>query len=222
MAKTIQTKITNVLKRNRVMDLRLLQEILGDRSRASLFRDLTKIDYFSSYSHAGRFYTLKTTPAFDSYGLWHFNDIGFSKYGNLKSTIIHFINSSKCGLKHLDLKDRLKIPVYNTLLNLVNSKQIARVDFNGSYLYVSKDMATSKLQIEMAEKRQETEINIPSEKIPPWMAIEVLTEVIRDNRAESEPLKIAARLSLRGVRVTFNQVKEVLEFYEVKKTHPTK
>ena len=62
-----QMKIIRLLQRNRVMDLKSLQENLSGRSRASLFRDLATIDYFSSYSHRGRFYALKTTPEFDSY-----------------------------------------------------------------------------------------------------------------------------------------------------------
>ena len=176
----------------------------------------------SSYSHGGKFYTLKTTPTFNTDGVWHYSEIGFSKHGNLRDTITQFINSSKAGMKHLDLKDRLKIPVYNTLLDLVNSKQITKVCFNGTYLYISNDSVLSNSQLETAKKRQEEKINIPSEEIPVWMTIEVLAEVIRASRMEAEPLKIAARLSLRGVRISFERVKEVLEFYEVKKTPPIK
>lgn len=220
--KSNQAKIINLLQHHRVMDLKSLQKKLEGRSRASLFRDLAVVDYYSSYSHGGKYYTLKTTPVFDSYGLWHFRDIGFSEYGNLKDTIVHFVNSSKHGLKHLDLKDRLKIPVYNTLLDLVNSKQITRMELDGSYLYMSKDVVISKEQLLKFKEKRAAKINLPSSNIPAWMAIEVLSEVIRYSGAEAEPLRIAARLSLRGIQISFNQVKDILEIYEVKKTRPTR
>ena len=76
--------------------------------------------------------------------------------------------------------------------------------------------------MEEAKEKQMTKNSLPSENISTWIAIEVLTEVIKENGAETEPLKIAARLSLRGVAISFNQVKEVLDFYEVKKTPPTR
>ncbi len=217
MSENTKMKLIHLLQRNRVMDLKSLQKNLNGRSRASLFRDLMNVDYFSSYSHMGKFYTLKITPTFDSYGLWHFKDIGFSKHGNLRDTITHFINCSKHGMKHLDLKDRLKIPVHGTLLNLVNSGEIARVNLDGNYLYVSNKLSISKLQIDATRKRQKLEINLPSENIPTWMAIEVLTEVIKESSVEAAPLKIAFRLSSRGKKISFNQVKKVLEFYEIKK-----
>jgi hypothetical protein len=217
MQKNIQDKITHLLRCNRVMDLTSLQKNLDGRSKRSLFRDLLHLDYFSSYSHAGSFYTLKSTPAFDSNGLWRFNEIGFSKHGSLRDTIIYFINESKTGMKHLDLKDRLQIPVYNTLLALVRSNEISRVDLNGSFLYVNKDTSISRIQIERLEKKLILKTESQLKNIPTWMAIEVLSEVIRESQVTAEPLKIAARLSLRGLKISFDEVKQILEFYEVKK-----
>jgi len=222
MQKNIQDKITHLLRRNRVMDLASLQKNFDGRSKRSLFRDLLHLDYFSSYSHAGSFYTLKSTPVFDSNGLWQFNEIGFSKHGSLRDTIVYFINESKAGMKHLDLRDRLQIPVYNTLLGLVRSNEIARVDLNGSFLYVNKDITISRIQIERLEKKLILKEEFQLKKIPTWMAIEVLTEVIRESQATAEPLKIAARLSLRGLKISFDEVKQILEFYEVKKNLLTK
>jgi hypothetical protein len=125
--------------------LKEFQENLEGRSRRSLFRDFSKVDYISSYSHGGQFYTLKLTPKFDSYGLWHYRDIGFSKHGNLKKTLIHFIESSQAGMKHGELNDRLRISVFNTLLNLVVARKIKRTQLGRSYLYVSANKEHSKV-----------------------------------------------------------------------------
>ncbi len=44
-----------LFKRTKVMDMRTLEAAAGQRSRRSLFRDLVRLGYFSSYSHSGRY-----------------------------------------------------------------------------------------------------------------------------------------------------------------------
>ena len=56
----------------------------------------------TSYNQNGRYYALPTVPYFDKNGLWHFEDIFFSRYGNLKKTIIHLIERSPSGLRQGD------------------------------------------------------------------------------------------------------------------------
>jgi len=45
-----------------------LREALHTQSRTTIFRVLSAADYLTSYSHAGRYYTLKRIPKFDSHG----------------------------------------------------------------------------------------------------------------------------------------------------------
>jgi hypothetical protein len=42
------------------------------RSRRSLFRDLASLGYLTSFTHAGRYYTLADIPQFDERGLWFY------------------------------------------------------------------------------------------------------------------------------------------------------
>ena len=44
------------------------------------------------------FYQVYTVPRFDNNGLWHYKDIYFSRYGNLKNTIVQLVGSSSSGL----------------------------------------------------------------------------------------------------------------------------
>jgi hypothetical protein len=48
---------------------------------------------YTSYNQNGRYYTLPTVPGFDENGLWFYNNICFSKYGNLRNTVVHLINN---------------------------------------------------------------------------------------------------------------------------------
>lgn len=213
-------KIIQLFRKHRVITLQELKKHLKGRSRRSLFRDLSEIDYYSSFTHAGQYYTLKEIPRFDSNGLWFFRDIGFSRHGNLKETLIHFIETSNAGMKHGEVKDRLRIQVFNTLLDLVSSGNLKRVKFEKSYLYVSAKEQRMKEQIHAAQLRKQAS-RVQKLQISEAMVIEILAEVIRQHDLDASPLKVAARLSYRGVRVSFEQVKNVLEYYEVKKTPPT-
>ena len=82
-----EEKIEKLFERLKITDINKLFQVLETRSIMTVFRNLTKIGYYSSYSHAGRYYTLRHIPNFDENGLWHFKDISFSKFGTLKATV---------------------------------------------------------------------------------------------------------------------------------------
>ena len=73
--------LENVFRRRLIIDMQTLQRLCKGRSKRSLFRDLSLLGYFSSYSHAGKYYTLTNIPNFDECGLWHYKDVSFSKNG---------------------------------------------------------------------------------------------------------------------------------------------
>src|SRR5206468_1608883 len=62
-----------------------LRKALQTPSRTTVFRVLSSVGYLASYSHAGRYYTLKRIPQFDPRGLWHYRQIGFSSQRTLRS-----------------------------------------------------------------------------------------------------------------------------------------
>ena len=78
-----QDRLARLLRRARVLDMKAIQAAIRGRSRRSLFRDLEKLGYRTSYTHGGRYYTLSDLPDFDEWGLWFHVDIGFSRAGTL-------------------------------------------------------------------------------------------------------------------------------------------
>ena len=46
-----------------------------------------------SYDHNGRYFSLDKLAEFNSYGIWKINNIHFSKFGNLKNTLVAIINN---------------------------------------------------------------------------------------------------------------------------------
>jgi len=58
--------------------LHQLAERLG-YALISARRFFKQIGYFRSYTHNGKWYTLRNSPTFDRDGLWQFKGMGFSK-----------------------------------------------------------------------------------------------------------------------------------------------
>jgi hypothetical protein len=70
-------------KKERVVMLPDIYALLGTTSRMSAFRRLRDLNYLSSFSHVGRYYTLPGVTNFDPQGLWFYEEVGFSRFGNL-------------------------------------------------------------------------------------------------------------------------------------------
>ncbi len=96
--------LLRLFRKRPIVTLSTLLETLRTRSRMSVFRRLSVIDYLTSYSHAGRYYTLRAIPEFDEGGLWHHLGVSFSRYGSLKSTVEHIVNDSEAGKTHPELR----------------------------------------------------------------------------------------------------------------------
>ncbi len=89
-----------------------LRKALHTPSRTTIFRRLRTVGYRTSYSHAGRYYTLARIPQFDPRGLWHYRQIGFSLHGTLRATVIHLVETSPAGQTHEELQDLLVVGVW--------------------------------------------------------------------------------------------------------------
>ena len=56
----------------------------------TVFRKLKPLDYLTSYSHRGRYYTLREIARFDDNGLWSQAEVWFSRFGTLLATEVSF------------------------------------------------------------------------------------------------------------------------------------
>jgi hypothetical protein len=214
-AEESRQQLVALFRRQGIVDLKALFMVLETQSRMSVFRRLTAMGYFSSYSHAGRYYTLRDIPEFDVDGLWHYQGIGFSRHGSLKSTVEHMVAEADAGRTHGELQVRLQVRVYNTLLDLVRDHRIGREIFTGQYLYVNSDPEVARLQVACRSRQQEALAAAP---LPAAITIEVLAELIQGASVHADPWRIAARLAARGTSLTAEQVETVFGKYGVKKT----
>ncbi len=211
-----QKKVENLLRKRRVVTISDLCEVIGSSSRMTVFRRLRQIQYVTSYTHAGRYYTLYDIARFDSDGIWFYDDIGFSQNGSLKNTVSYLVHGSDAGKFHFDLERQLRVRVHNVLLDLVNSKQIERKKFEGQYLYLSSDKKQSTKQIQ-----QRDQLSMQARRIPVFisepMVIEILAEVIRQSKRHPRAGQVASALTIRGLPIAEKDVMTVFDQYDIEK-----
>lgn len=128
-----------------------IKDILGTKVNMTVYRTLSDLSYISSYSHAGRYYTLPEIAQFDEHGIWEYSQVYFSQLGTLKKSILHVLKHSLSGYTASELKGIFQIPVYNTVLNLYKEKQVKRKQLGDEYVYFSSSKYTLQLQQRRSE-----------------------------------------------------------------------
>ena len=133
--------LRKLLRHDKIATLPDLKRALGTDVDLTVFRKLKELDYLTSYSHRGRFYTLREIACFGADGLWSCEPAWFSRFGTLRATAEAFIRSSVAGYFAEELSAILHVGVQDVLRHLVQQKRIARELSSGRFLYTSIDPA---------------------------------------------------------------------------------
>jgi hypothetical protein len=197
-----------------VLKLEEITHAIGTSSRTAC-RYLSKLRYLSSYSHAGRYYTLAHIPRFDAHGLWAHKEVRFSKHGTLRATVVVLVREAPEGRTQEELKVILGLRVHDTLRSLVREGLIARHRAEAVYLYTDPAPERAAAQL---ERRHRARIPSPKPEAPgppPPLdlarVVDVLLAVIHGPKDDATT--IAARLRLEGAAVTDEQVERVFAQY---------
>ena len=141
-------------KRHRIVTLDQLQRALGDPKERTVFRKLKLLDYLSSYSHRGMYYTLQSIAEFNADGLWSHRSVWFSRFGNLLDTAKAFVKHSEAGYSAAELQEALHVETKHCLLRLVRAGQLLREKLYGCYVYFCSDPDRYRVQLKAREQRR--------------------------------------------------------------------
>jgi hypothetical protein len=202
--------VKNFLAR-RVLTLDELCERL-DLSRATVLRRLKEHGYYSSYNQSGCFFTIEEAAEFDARGLWHWKAARFSRHGNLKATIRHFVESSEAGMTHQELAAVLGVRVHNSLLELVREKRIRRDRLGLKFVYFSR---TASVRNRQTVRRKPLVEERAKPRPTSRQIIAVLLELIKDPKAALEEITIRCQRS--GVSISRELVEAIFAVYELDK-----
>lgn len=134
------------LIRHKMATLPELKRALGTDVGLTIFRKLKPLDYLSSYTHRGSYYTLSEIARFDDTGLWSHQAVWFSRYGTLLATVEVFVNRSPQGFFASDLAGVLHVDVQDALRRLAEQGRLQRSEVYGRYLYTAVDGSTRRQQ----------------------------------------------------------------------------
>src|ERR1700693_3954221 len=130
-----------LLLRNKIATLDELKLALGTSVDVTVFRKLKPLDYLTSYSHRGRYYSLRQIARFNDHGLWSQADVWFSRFGTLLATAEVFVNRSPRGYFADELARALHVQVPDALHQLTQQRRATREIVSGLYLYIATDRA---------------------------------------------------------------------------------
>lgn len=123
-----------------------LKEVLGTEVDMTVFRNLRKLDYHSSYSHRGKYYTLDEITRFNNLGLWSFRSIFFSRHGTLLRTCEAMVTGSEAGYATDELENILHVGVKDPLRKLASEGRIHREKFVGRFVHFAAERSIRREQ----------------------------------------------------------------------------
>ena len=140
-------RLTEAFHAGKVLTIDMIRGALGGPTRMTAFRKLAALDYRTSYSHGGRYYTLNQIADYDEHGLWTYDGaVHFSMFGSLLDTLDHMVSVSSEGYFAREMQALVQVRVHNALAKLHTNGRLGREELNGEYLYLSMLMAERQLQ----------------------------------------------------------------------------
>ena len=182
-------------------------------STISIRRFLKDIGYYSSFTHNSMWYTLHPIPKFNKRGLWFYQEIGFSKHGNLKQTIFNFVSKSPQGLTAKDLFEILLIPCHSVLNQMYKKNQIDRFNTQRGFVYLSIDIKKRQRQLNRLQSQLLTAKE--SESLNAQAAVYVLVEYIK--HPEASVAELSKAVEKREVKASPGAITMLFKEHDLKK-----
>jgi len=215
-----QSQIVRQLRRDRVAKWRALAKQL-ECSTKTVQRALAKVGYFSSINHNATFVTLKEVPRFDQHGLWTYQNVHFSEHGNLPQTLRRIVEQAPAGCTVEELEELVGTRVHNHVSRLLREGKLNRFLQGRKVVY----LAAGRRRREAQQKvRWQTEPQLARAghdmDLPPGLdAVTVIRVLVRLlDVPEASVASVARWLQARNLAVRADQIRQILDFYGLKKT----
>lgn len=207
-------KAKSTVTKQKIFTLKKLVSILDCSSRTAQTK-LKQWEAYTSYNQNGKYYTLPGIPQFDIYGIWRFKNAAFSKYGNLKKSIVHLVSTSPEGLTGKQIGDRLGLSPQSFLHHFRNCPGICREKHAGVFVYFSDKAPVFEAQVQKRKKL----VNRPSViAISDPEAVMILVAIIRHHNISAED--ILNLPEIKKNKITRPAVQGFLEYYGLVKKIP--
>ncbi len=209
------SEVLKAFKKQKILTMSILLKILICSER-TIQRRLKDWSVYTSYNKNGRYYTLPDIPRFDQYGIWKHSGVFFSKYGNLKNTVIAVIKQSNTGLSAHELSEVTGLSSYAFLSHFKSIPDIKREKQKGIYIYFSSDTDQFVMQKRKRESLAQTVVqqDLPSD----GDAISILVELIKNPTDDID--QFVRRIRRKGMPISTLKIMSLLAYHGIlKKNH---
>ncbi len=205
----------DVLKRFHRMKVLTIEQLV-DLLKSSVMtarRRLKKWEALTSFNQNGRYYTLPKIPKFDNHGIWKYQTTLFSKYGNLKQTILELVRRSEAGLSAREVSQIVEIPSNSSIFSqLQRVSGIRREKHQGRFVYFSDQQETYQKQKSLLSRPQAAAL--PSDE----EAVLILVQYIKHPHIGMEEL--SERVARQAKRIDPRVIQSFLEHHDLLKKIP--
>lgn len=205
----------DVLKKFRTVKVLTITELMEwlNCSMRTVHRRLRSWGAISSYNRNGRFYTIEEVADFDANGIWCWEGVCFSRYGNLFETTCGVLDASTAGLTGAELGQVLGVNAQSYLSHFMAQDRLARERMDGRYVYFSA-LAERRAE-QQQERRSRVRVRATPGKLSCVLAVEVLVAMIRD--PEVLPEQLAEQLQAQGIRIEAADIEALLAHHGLSK-----
>ena len=204
-------RVQTVLKQEKVFTLNRLLSLLDFSARTGQTK-LKQWGAHNSYNQNGRYYALPGVPEFDVHGLWRHEGIFFSRYGNLKKTVIHLIRSSEAGLSGSQIGQLIGLTPRSFLHHFREVSGIRREKQEGVYVYFSD--TPDRFQTQWQNRARYGS----GQRLTFADVVVILTAIIKANDISIQ--EIMALPEVKARRLSDWAVREFLERHDLLKKMP--
>jgi len=203
--------VIELFRKEKVLTIDDLFSVFKTQSSRTVRRYIKELRHLTSYSHAGKYYTLFELAKFDASGLWHHGDIGFSKHGTLLDTIVYLVKQSSEGMTHSELQEKFHLVVKAALIDLVKKQELVREKRTNLYVYLSPDADKAHKQLRAREK------SACHRLIDQGVAFRVLLAAYQLIEQLPTPDQVAQVLRKQGSKISLETVQQVFDHYGLEK-----
>ena len=115
-------------------------------SQKTVQRALAKVGYYTSLNHNSTFVTLQDIPQFDEFSLWNYQQICFSRLGNLPQTLVQLVEQASQGCTVQQLEEGVGTRVHNHLSQLLRQGRLGHFRLGRQAVYTSADARRQQQQ----------------------------------------------------------------------------
>lgn len=203
VSKEALKRTRDLLSSKKIMVTEELTSHMGASLRTAQ-RQLAQWSCLRSYSNNARYVALPENAWFDEHGIWVFEDVCFSKFGNLIKTVSGVVEESPHGLTSRELSRRVHLNSRSFLSQFVRRGILRSEKVGPRAHYFSADPCRFNIQREGLK----TVIGESSSVLSDAATVQMLLEWIRN--PDVEPSTLANTLAERHYAVTTSSVANFL------------